>query len=165
MNDRPVTNIVTPDICDDFPEVQILDPLFSNVGGLDAFHGPVRTVKCFEDNSLVKQAVAEPGGGAVLVVDAGGSMRCAMLGDMLAEQAVNNGWAGIVMYGCVRDVDILVTLDLGIQALATHPRKSEKRGEGQRDIAVTFAGVTMKPGQWLYADNNGILIADERLAI
>lgn len=157
--------IITPDICDAHPEVRVLDPLFINFGGREAFYGPIRTVKCFEDNSLVKQAVAEPGEGAVLVVDAGGSMRCAMLGDMLAEQAASNGWAGIVMYGCVRDVDILVTLDLGIQALATHPRKSEKRGEGQRDIAVTFAGVTMKPGQWLYADNNGILIADERLAI
>lgn len=157
--------IVTPDICDDFPDVQVLDPLFSNVGGHDAFFGPVRTVKCFEDNSMVKQAVAEPGDGAVLVVDAGGSMRCAMLGDMLAEQAVNNGWAGIVMYGCVRDVDILVSLDIGIQALATHPRKSEKRGEGQRDIDVTFGGVTIKSGQWLYADNNGILIADKRLPL
>lgn len=165
MNDRSVIDIVTPDICDDHPSVAVLDPLFSNFGGLDAFYGPIRTVKCFEDNSLVKQAVAEPGEGAILVVDAGGSMRCAMLGDMLAEQAAGNGWAGIVMYGCVRDVDILVTLELGIQALTSHPRKSEKRGEGQRDIDVTFAGVTVRPGQWLYADNNGILIADERLAL
>jgi regulator of ribonuclease activity A len=165
VTDRPAIDIVTPDICDDFPEVAILDPLFSNFGGLDAFHGPVRTVKCFEDNSMVRLAVAEPGEGAVLVVDAGGSMRCALLGDMLAEQAISNGWAGIVMYGCVRDVDILATLELGVQALASHPRKSEKRGEGQRDIDVTFAGVTIRPGQWLYADNNGILIADERLAL
>lgn len=160
-----MTSIVTPDICDDSPDVQVLDPLFSNFGGLDAFHGPVRTVKCFEDNSMVKQAVAEPGEGAVLVVDAGGSMRCAMLGDMLADQAASNGWAGVVMYGCVRDVDILVSLELGIQALASHPRKSEKRGEGQRDIDVTFAGVTIRSGQWLYADNNGILIAEKRLPL
>lgn len=156
--------IITPDICDAHPEVAVVDPIFANFGGLDAFFGPMRTIKCFEDNSLVKQAVAEQGDGAVLVVDAGGSSRCAMLGDMLAEQAVANGWAGVVMYGCVRDVDILANLDLGIQALGSHPRRSEKHGEGQRDIPVTFAGVTFNPGQWLYADNNGIVLADRELA-
>ncbi|MEQ6890427.1 ribonuclease E activity regulator RraA [Halomonas sp. CS7] len=158
-----MSQIVTPDICDAYPEVQVLDPIFVNVGGLEAFFGPIRTVKCFEDNSRVKEAVAEPGDGAMLVVDAGGSTRCAMLGDMLAEQAAGNGWAGVVMYGCVRDVDVLAETELGIQALGAHPRKSEKRGEGQRDLPVTVAGVTIEPGQWLYADNNGILIADERL--
>ncbi|WP_163557477.1 ribonuclease E activity regulator RraA [Halomonas sp. NO4] len=157
--------IITPDICDAHPEVQVLDPIFVNFGGREAFCGPVRTVKCFEDNSRVKEAVTEPGDGAVLVVDVGGSQRCAMLGDMLAEQAAENGWAGVVMYGCVRDVDVLAETDLGVQALGSHPRKSEKRGEGQRDIPVTFAGVTLKPGQWLYADNNGILVADERLPL
>jgi regulator of ribonuclease activity A len=159
------SDIVTPDICDRYPDVDVIEPLFANFGGLDAFAGPVRTVKCFEDNSMVKRAVAEPGDGAVLVVDAGGSYRCAMLGDMLAEQAVKNGWAGVVMYGCVRDVDILVTLNLGVQALGSHPRKSEKHDEGRRDIAVTFGGVTIEPGQWLYADNNGIVIAKERLTL
>ncbi len=158
-----MSHIITPDLCDEFPEVQVLDPIFTHFGGREAFYGPVRTIKCFEDNTLVKQAVAEPGDGAVLVVDGGGSLRCALLGDMLAEQAVGNGWAGVVMYGCVRDVDVLFETELGIQALAAHPRKSEKRGEGQRDIAVTFAGVTIAPGQWLYADNNGILIAEEPL--
>ncbi|MBH8578660.1 ribonuclease E activity regulator RraA [Bisbaumannia pacifica] len=157
--------IVTPDICDAHPEVRVLDPLFVNFGGREAFFGPIRTVKCFEDNSLVKQAVAEPGEGAVLVVDAGGSSRCAMLGDMLAEQAADNGWAGVVMYGCVRDVDVLAETELGIQALGAHPRKSEKRGEGSRDIPVTFAGVTLAPGQWLYADNNGILVAEAELPL
>ncbi len=155
----------TPDLCDANPDVTVLEPMFANYGGVDGFHGPIRTVKCFEDNSLVKQAVAEAGNGAVLVVDAGGSYRCAMLGDMLAEQAVKNGWAGIVMYGCVRDVDILATLPLGIQALGSHPRKSEKRGEGQRDIPVTLAGATLQVGQWLYADNNGIIIANEALEL
>lgn len=159
------TAIVTPDICDAFPEVAVVDPIFANVGGQDAFAGPIRTVKCFEDNSMVKQAVAEPGDGAVLVVDAGGSYRCAMLGDMLAEQAAANGWAGIVIFGCVRDLDVLATLNLGIQALGSHPRKSEKRGEGQRDISVNIGGVKMTPGQWLYADNNGILIADQQLEL
>lgn len=157
--------IVTPDICDAHPEVRVLDPLFVNFGGIEAFCGPVRTIKCFEDNSRVKEAVSEPGDGAVLVVDAGGSQRCALLGDMLAEKAADNGWAGVVMYGCVRDVDALAETELGVQALGAHPRRSEKRGEGQRDIAVTFAGTTIQPGQWLYADNNGILIADRRLAL
>ncbi|WP_043526294.1 ribonuclease E activity regulator RraA [Litchfieldella xinjiangensis] len=160
-----MSHIVTPDICDAHPHVDVLDPIFANFGGRDAFCGPIRTVKCFEDNSKVKEAVAEPGEGAVLVVDAGGSSRCAMLGDMLAEQAADNGWAGVVMYGCVRDVDVLAETELGVQALGTHPRKSEKRGEGLRDIAVTFAGVTMTPGQWLYADNNGIVISQERLPL
>lgn len=157
--------IVTPDICDAYPDVEVLEPIFINFGSIEAFCGQVRTVKCFEDNSLVKQAVAEPGDGAVLVVDAGGSTRCAMLGDMLAEQAATNGWAGVVMYGCVRDVDVLAQTALGIQALGAHPRRSEKRGEGTRDIPVTFAGVTISPGQWMYADNNGILVAQERLSL
>ena len=159
------TPVVTPDLCDANPDVIVLEPMFANYGGVDSFYGPIRTVKCFEDNSMVKQAVAEPGDGAVLVVDAGGSHRCAMLGDMLAEQAAKNGWAGVVMYGCVRDVDILVTLPLGIQALGSHPRKSEKRGEGQRDIPITFAGATLHTGQWLYADNNGIIIAEKPLEL
>lgn len=157
--------IVTPDICDAHPEVRVLDPMFLNFGGHEAFCGPIRTVKCFEDNSLVRQAVTEPGEGAVLVVDGGGSQRCALLGDMLAEQAVTNGWAGVVVYGCVRDVDVLAETDLGVQALGTHPRKSEKRDEGQRDVPLTFAGVTLRPGEWLYADNNGILVADARLPL
>ena len=161
----PLPSVVTPDICDAYPEVAVVEPIFANFGGFDAFAGPIRTVKCFEDNSMVKQAVAEPGDGAVLVVDAGGSYRCAMLGDMLAEQAVANGWAGIVMYGCVRDVDVLATLELGVQALGSHPRKSEKRGDGQRDISVHIGGVKMTPGQWLYADNNGILVADHQLEL
>lgn len=160
-----MNHVVTPDICDAYPEVQVLDSLFINYGGNEAFCGPIRTIKCFEDNSLVKEAVSESGEGAVLVVDAGGSHRCAMLGDMLAEQAVSNGWSGVIIYGCVRDVDVLAESELGIQALGAHPRRSEKRGEGQRDITVMFAGATMRPGQWLYADNNGIVIADRRLIL
>ncbi|NWO56814.1 ribonuclease E activity regulator RraA [Chromohalobacter israelensis] len=157
--------IVTPDICDAYPDVKVLEPLFLNLGGPDAFYGPVRTVKCFEDNSRVKEAVGEPGDGAVLVVDGGGSLRCALLGDMLAAKAADNGWAGIVVYGCVRDVDVLNDTALGVQAIGTHPRRSEKRGEGQRYVTVTFAGVTIAPGQWLYADNNGIVVASEELTL
>lgn len=161
----PEQSIVTPDICDAHPEVQAIPAQFTNFGGVSAFAGPVRTVACFEDNSMVKQAVAEPGNGSVLVVDGGGSMRCAMLGDMLAEKAAANGWAGIVMYGCVRDVDILARTSLGVQALGHHPRKSEKRGEGTRDIAVDIAGVNVRPEQWLYADNNGILVSEQELSL
>lgn len=160
-----MNHIVTPDICDAHPDVRILDPLFANFGGVESFCGPVRTVKCFEDNSRVKEAVAEPGEGAVLVVDGGGSLRCALLGDMLAEKAADNGWSGVIVYGCVRDVDVLAETELGVQALGAHPRRSEKRGEGQRDIAVTFAGLTLHPGQWVYADNNGILVAESRLTL
>lgn len=160
-----MSHIVTPDICDAHPEVRVLDALLVNVGGTESFCGPVRTVKCFEDNSRVKEALAEPGEGAVLVVDGGGSLRCALLGDQLAEMAIDNGWNGVIVHGCVRDIDALATMELGVQALAAYPRRSEKRGEGQRDIAVTFAGVTIAPGQWLYADNNGIVVAERRLSL
>ncbi|GHA84013.1 ribonuclease E activity regulator RraA [Modicisalibacter luteus] len=160
-----MSHIVTPDICDAHPGVRVLDPLFANFGGVDAFCGPVRTVKCFEDNSRVKEAVAEPGDGAVLVVDGGGSLRCALLGDMLAEKAADNGWAGVIVYGCVRDIDVLAETELGVQALGAHPRRSDKHGEGQRDVAVAFAGVTLRPGQWVYADNNGIVVAESRLTL
>jgi regulator of ribonuclease activity A len=160
-----MSHIVTPDICDAHPDVRVLDPLFANFGGVDAFCGPVRTVKCFEDNSRVKEAVAEPGDGAVLVVDGGGSLRCALLGDMLAEKAADNGWAGVIVYGCVRDIDVLAETELGVQALGAHPRRSDKHGEGQRDVAVAFAGVTLRPGQWVYADNNGIVVAESRLTL
>lgn len=159
------SSIVTPDLCDQYPDVQVLDPMFANFGGVDSFYGAIRTIKCFEDNAILKQTVAEPGNNHVLVVDGGGSHRCAIFGDMLAEQAAKNGWAGVVLYGCVRDVDMLATLPLGVQAIGSHPRRSEKLGTGQRDVAVTFAGTTLRPGQWLYADNNGIIIADEALAL
>ena len=154
----------TPDICDDFlPSLQILKPLFTEYGGKDKFYGEVVTIKCFEDNSLVKQTLANDGTGKVLVVDGGGSLRCALLGDMLGAMAADNGWQGIVVYGCVRDVEILKGIDLGVRALNSHPLKSEKRNEGQFNIPITFAGVKVKPGQWLYADENGIVIAEAEL--
>ncbi|MDX1633395.1 MAG: ribonuclease E activity regulator RraA [Marinobacter sp.] len=155
--------IVTPDICDDHPEVQVVDPGFRNYGGVEAFGGPIVTVKCFEDNSLVKELVAEPGKGRVMVVDGGGSKRCALLGDMLAEKAADSGWAGLIIYGCVRDVDVVGKTSLGVQALGSHPRKSNKRGVGEQDIPVTFAGVTFQPGHYVYADNNGIVVSEKPL--
>lgn len=155
--------IVTPDICDDHPEVQVVDPGFRNYGGVTAFGGPIVTVKCFEDNSLVKELVATPGQGRVMVVDGGGSRRCALLGDMLAEKAAASGWAGLIIYGCVRDVDVLRQTSLGVQALGSHPRKSNKRGVGEQDIPVTFSGVTFQPGHYVYADNNGIVVSEKPL--
>ncbi|MDX1458576.1 MAG: ribonuclease E activity regulator RraA [Marinobacter sp.] len=156
--------IVTPDLCDDYPEVQVVEPGFRNFGGVDAFGGEVVTVKCFEDNSVVKEQVGLPGNGRVMVVDGGGSKRNALLGDMLAEKAASNGWAGLIIYGCIRDVDVIGQTKLGVQALGTHPRKTDKRGIGDLNVPVTFGGVTFKPGQYVYADNNGIVVSEKPLA-
>jgi len=157
-------DIILPDLCDTHGDrVTVLAPLFRNFGARRAFGGPISTIKCFEDNSLVAEAVEEPGAGRVLVVDGGASDRCALLGDNLARKAANNGWAGIVVYGAVRDVQDFPEIDLGIQALFAHPRKSVKRGLGDRDVAVSFAGVTLVPGAYLYADDNGIITASTAL--
>jgi len=137
--------------------------MFGNFGGRERFGGEIVTLKAFEDNSLVREQVALAGEGKVLVVDGGGSMRRAMLGDMLAEKAVKNGWAGIIIYGCIRDVNAIGELDLGVQALGAHPMKTEKKGLGELNVEVTFGGVTFKPGQFVYADNNGVLISPEKL--
>jgi regulator of ribonuclease activity A len=154
---------VTPDLCDAYPYVDVVEPMFSNFGGRDSFGGQIVTIKCFEDNSLVKEQVEQDGRGKVLVVDGGGSLRRALLGDMLAEKAAKNGWEGIVVYGCIRDVDVIAQTDLGVQALATHPMKTEKRGIGDLNVQVTFGGVTFTPGHYLYADNNGIIVSHEEL--
>ncbi|MFZ5722819.1 MAG: ribonuclease E activity regulator RraA [Pseudomonadota bacterium] len=157
-------NFVTCDLCDEHPEdVRVCEPMFSQFGGRECFGGEIVTAKCFEDNSRVKETLATPGKGKVLVVDGGGSLRCAMLGDMIGEDAVKNGWEGVIVYGCVRDVDALGTLDLGVQALAAIPLKSNRRGEGQKDIPVTFGGITFVPGQYVYADNNGIVVSAKKL--
>ncbi|MBV5277330.1 ribonuclease E activity regulator RraA, partial [bacterium] len=117
--------------------------------------GQIVTLKLFEDNSLVRVAFAEEGKGKVLVIDGGGSLRCALVGDQLAILAQKNGWEGVMVYGCIRDsVDINQT-DIGVRALNTHPLKSVKKGVGERDLAVTFGGVTFSPGEWLYADEDG----------
>ena len=146
---------VTPDLCDAYPElVQVVEPMFSNFGGRDSFGGQIVTVKSQAD---------QPGTGKVLVVDGGGSLRRALLGDMIAEKAAKNGWEGMVIYGCVRDVDVLAETDLGVQALASHPMKTDKRGIGDLDVAVTFGGVTFQPGHFVYADNNGIIVSPQAL--
>lgn len=151
---------VLPDLCDAHPDVvSVLAPGFHTFGGRSAYYGPIRTIRCFEDNSLVAERLSEPGEGSVLVVDGGGSMRCALLGDNLASNGVNNGWAGVVIYGCVRDVDELKTMDLGVHALGSHPMRSVKRGGGERDVVLHFGGLHLHNDQYLYADNNGIAIA------
>ena len=153
-------SFTTPDICDDFSEeLQILEPLFTEFGGKDKFSGEIVTIKCFEDNSLVKQTLGTAGHGKVLVVDGGGSKRCALLGDLLGAMAVENGWQGALVNGCVRDVEILKGMDLGVRALHSYPLKSHKRGVGQLNVAVRFAGVSFEPGQYLYADENGMLVS------
>ncbi len=154
----------TPDLCDDNPElVRVLDPMMVNFGGRESFAGEIVTIKCHEDNSLVKEQAANPGEGKVMVVDGGGSLRRALLGDMIAANAVEHGWEGLVIFGCVRDVDALAELDLGVQALASIPVKTDKRGIGDLNVPVTFGGVTFRPGEYIYADNNGVIVSAEPL--
>ena len=152
-------NWTTPDLCDNHPEVAVADPVFRDYGGNPAFCGRIVTTDCFEDNSRVRDLVATDGRGKVLVVQGGGSLRRSLLGDMLAERAVANGWSGLLINGCVRDVEALAKLPLGVKALAACPVKTEKLGVGEVDVAVTFAGLTFSPGHWLYADRNGVVVA------
>ena len=154
----------TADLCDAHEDrVRVLAPMLRSYGGARAAGGPVRTLKIFEDNALVREMLAEPGQGAMLVIDGGGSLRRALLGDNLAELAVKNGWAGVVVYGCIRDSAAIGRLPLGVWALATHPMKTVKRGEGQRDVPVSFGGVTFVPGMFAYADEDGVIVSDAPL--
>ena len=127
-------------------------------GGVTRFRGPASTVRCFENNPLVREALGEPGRGRVLVVDGGGSRRCALLGDNLAEMAARNGWSGVIINGCLRDSEDVAKIAIGVKAVATHPVKSSKRDPGLRDVPVTFAGVTIEPGDWVYADMDGVIV-------
>jgi regulator of ribonuclease activity A len=149
----------TADLYDDQCEaLQSCSTQFRNLGGRTAFEGKVSTVKVFEDNVLVKTAVAEEGNGRVLVVDGAGSLSAALLGDRMAEIAAGNGWSGIVINGAVRDVEALAGIDVGVKAVGSNPRKSTKEGIGLRDVEVTFGGVTFRPGQHLFSDADGILV-------
>ncbi|MBN7795404.1 ribonuclease E activity regulator RraA [Parahaliea mediterranea] len=158
-----MTTFSTPDLSDAAPEALAIELPFGNYGGRKRFSGAAVTIKCHEDNSLVKACVGEPGEGRVIVVDGGGSRRRALLGDMLAEQAAANGWAGLVINGVIRDVDEIGATELGVQALGTVPVKTDKRGEGQRDIALHFGGVVIEAGDFIYADNNGVLVSKRPL--
>lgn len=154
----------TADICDEHGDaVRVLEPRFHHLGATDRFCGPAATVLALEDNSLVREALGEAGEGRILVVDGGGSLRCALVGDRLATLAVANGWTGIVVWGAVRDTAVLKTLDIGVAALATHPRRSVKRDTGERGVPVRIAGVTIAPGDWLYADGDGIVVTGKRV--
>lgn len=153
----------TADLYDAYEEkLQVCEPGFFHFGGHRSFHGQIATLRCYEDNSLVSQHLGQPGNGRILVVDAGGSLRCAMLGDILAQRAVDNGWAGVLMFGCIRDVEDIGGMPLGVLALASNPRKSIKKGAGEAGIPVHFAGVTFRPGEWLYADQDGVVVLTEQ---
>lgn len=154
----------TTDLCDAHSDViQIAAPGLRDYGGKTSFFGPISTVRTFEDNSLVRQTLERAGKGGVLVVDGGGSLRCALLGDQLGELAVENGWQGIIVNGCVRDSKALSRLDVGVKALNTHPLKSVKRDYGDENVPVNFSGVTFKPGHYVYADPDGVVIAPDPL--
>lgn len=156
----------TAELCDRFAEqenFQIAEPLFRQFGGSRQFCGHITTLKVFEDNSLVRATLAENGRGRVLAIDGGGSRRCALLGDSLAGLALENGWEGIIVYGCVRGSDRIKQMQIGVIALSTHPLRSRKHGHGERDVMITFAGVNFKKDQYLYADNDGIIVAEAKL--
>jgi len=156
----------TTDLCDAHGDsVDVLEPLWSDFGGNIEFHGPVHCLRVLDDNSLVRAALERPGTGKVLVVDGGGSMRCALLGGMLATLAEKNGWAGIVIHGCVRDSEETLACGIGIKALATHPRKSEKKGLGEENVVLGFGGVIISPGDHLYADEDGLIVARSALSV
>ncbi len=166
---QPAPYTPTADLCDAHEDalkagtLRVIPPVFSNFGGATEVAGPVVTLKCFEDNSLVRKTLETPGQGRVLVVDGGGSDRCALVGGNLALLAVKNGWAGIIVNGCVRDTAEIVEAEVGIWAMATSPRRSDRQGLGQVDIPIDMAGVRVAPGNWCYADSDGILISDRKL--
>lgn len=160
--------VSTCDLCDAHRSdasglFRVLPPVFLSFGAVAAFHGQVSTIKCFEDNALVKEAVHSPGLGRVLVVDGGASLRRALVGGNLAAAAARSGWVGIVVNGCVRDVAELNAEHVGVRALALMPMATEKRGSGEKDVPVLVQGVWVRPGEWLYADADGIVISDRAL--
>ncbi len=154
----------TPDLCDAYPDlVQVLEPKFRAYGAETTFSGPVETLKVFEDNALVRQVLESAGDGRVLVVDGGASLRCALLGGRLAYVARNNGWLGLLINGAVRDAAELNQVPIGIRALNTVPRRSEKNGTGEQGGTVVFAGARFERHNYLYADDDGILVAERNL--
>ena len=166
MTDAPPSMpFTTADLCDDHGErLQIAQPIFRSYGGRPAFAGRIHTVQVFKDNVLVRRQLEQPVSEAVLVVDGGRSLECALVGDILAGMAVENGWQGIVVNGCIRDAAVIASLPIGIRALNTHPLKSGKQGLGRENLPVAFAGVTFRPGEYLYADADGLVVSPVRLA-
>jgi regulator of ribonuclease activity A len=158
-------SLATTDLCDAHEDkVRVAAPIFCSFGGKAAFHGRIATLKLFEDNGLVRKMLDTPGDGRVLVIDGGGSLRCALLGDQLAALAVKNGWAGIVIWGCIRDSAAIGRMELGVLALATHPQKTVKKNLGDAGITVSFAGIDFVPGEWLYAEEDGLIVSASSLS-
>ncbi|GGC99368.1 ribonuclease E activity regulator RraA [Undibacterium terreum] len=159
----------TCDICDANEdklatgELRVLPPLFMKFGRQGKFLGQAVTLKVFEENSLVRTKLESPGNGQVLVIDGGGSIRCALVGGNLASLAQQNGWVGIIVNGCVRDVEEINACNIGVRALASFPVRSAKRSTGEQDVRISIAGVAIQPGDWIYADADGVLVASENL--
>ncbi|MGW4241926.1 ribonuclease E activity regulator RraA [Nocardia sp. NPDC004722] len=155
--------IATADLADEIgPGIRSCDTQFIQFGGHEVFAGRIVTIKTFQDNLLVKQTLGEPGEGRVLVVDGGASVHTALVGDIIAGRGVDNGWAGVIVNGAVRDSAILRTLPIGLKALGTNPRKStQKEGNAEKDVPVEFGGVTFVPGEMLYSDHDGVVVRSE----
>ena len=159
-------SLATTDLCDanehkiESGDLRVIPPGYLAWGKHLSFHGPAHTLKVFEDNSLVRSALEKPGDGKVLVVDGGGSMRCALLGGNLGVLAEKNGWAGVLVHGCVRDSDELDACAIGVRALGAHPQKSQKKGVGQENVSVSLSGVLIRSGDYIYADRDGILVSN-----
>ncbi|HCS27759.1 MAG TPA: putative 4-hydroxy-4-methyl-2-oxoglutarate aldolase [Spongiibacteraceae bacterium] len=161
-----MTTISTPDLCDAYGDkVQVADPVFRHFGGIENFYGEIATVKCFEDNSKVGESLRCNGNGKVLVVDGGGSQRRSLLGDKLVRMALDNGWKGIIVYGYIRDLEDIAEMGIGVMAMGSIPRKTEKRGEGRTGVNLQFASLNCKPGNFIYADKTGIIVSTEALAL
>ena len=153
------------DLSDDHPQVvQTGEPLFRDFGQLKSFHGQISTMRCYEDNLLLRQVLSTPGYGRVMVVDGGGSLRRALIGDRLGSLLIDNGWAGAIVYGAARDVEVLRTMPLAVRALNICPTKPFQTGSGERDVTVAFAGVIFRPNEWLYADENGFIVSPTPLS-
>jgi regulator of ribonuclease activity A len=162
--------IRTADLCDKYtsspPRLMVAQPgYFKDYGGIKGFSGKIETVKCFESNPLVRSTLSEPGEGRVLVVDGGASQRVALCGDLLAQMAVENGWSGLIINGCIRDSAIIATLPIGMKAINTHPIKSAKTHPGERGCTVAFASVEFVPGMYIYADEDGIIVSEKELIL
>ncbi|KAG6397380.1 hypothetical protein SASPL_143547 [Salvia splendens] len=164
-------SLATAEVCDTnaalvaVGDIRVLPPIFKTYGQCRAFSGPIVTLKVFEDNVLVRELLETKGEGRILVIDGGGSMRCALVGGNLGQLAQNMGWNGIVVNGCIRDVDEINGCDVGVRALASHPQKSYKRGIGEKHVPVNIAGTLIHDGEWLYADSDGILISKGELSL
>jgi regulator of ribonuclease activity A len=159
-------NFSTCDLCDRFPDrVRVLAPILRHYGGRAAFAGPIVTIKCFEDNVLIREAAVEEGRGRVMIIDGGGSLRSALVGDGIAEWARDHGWAGMIIFGCVRDTVALAKVDFGVMAIGVNPIQPGKQRIGARDVPVTFGDVRFVPGDYAYCDDDGVVVASELLPV